>query len=497
VRGPEGGARYSRLLRATRVQRHGPDRRRTPRVAGWFDASFRRRCYDGGATMVDFVAQRALGRECRPWQGLMLALALGGSAACEESPRSDALRQQTPEPSPNASLQPAKLTAQHELMSTERPEASTSHDDADAARAGSSPAAGPPRPWREDEALPGDSLGPRETAGATLSAQFVWFDVPGPPPVPELDAGVVRSLAQRTALKLEVDLAPAGRMRMAFLSPGFPVPERTELRTRRDAFGHLLLWPDGESYRVLPPGTLRALLGEGRADRMALVAAQPLTQGTGTWLKLTTLRSRLIGPLAELTLEQSEIAGLSSGGELLCRMLVEIAGIQPAAAGCEPELVPVRAEYQWRQGGRFAFHVISITRRHELPLSRLLVPPPGTVFRPHEYPRSATRLTVGEDLLRRLRSKDDRAPPGSAKPGAPAQGLVAINHSPLLLAMLVDGVAVAWIPPGTEVVLPSLRAGRYAVAWRDFWGTKTHSLGVLQLPGRVVEGSVGDAGAPS
>jgi hypothetical protein len=426
----------------------------------------------------------------------MLTVALVAMSACEESAAPDALRQRTQEKSPNASLQPAKLTAQRELLSTERPEASTASEDADAgARVGTSPDAGPPRPWREDEPLPDDALGARETAGATLSAQFVWFDVPGPPPVPELDPIALRNLAQRTALKVGIDLLLAGRMRVAFASAGFPVPERTELRSRRDALGHVLLWPDGESYRVLPPGTLLALLGEGRADRMALVAAQPQTQSNGSWLKLTTVRSRLTGPLAELLLEQSEIAGISSGGELLCRMLVELAGIQPAAAGCEPELVPVRAEYQWRQGGRFGFQVLSITRRYDMALDRLLVPPTGCVFRPHEYPRRSAAQTVGEELLRRLRSKDAPAPSG-VRPGAPAQGLVASNHSPLLLALLVDGIPVAWIPPSAEVALPSLRTGRYAVAWRDFWGTRTHSLGVLQLPGHAVEGAVGDAGAP-
>jgi hypothetical protein len=428
---------------------------------------------------------------------LVLTAALGATSACEESATSDALRPQAQEKSPNASLQPAKLTAQSELVSTERPEASAAYEDADAgAHVGGNPVAGPPRPWREDEPLPDDALGPRETAGATLSAQFVWYDVPGPPPVPELDPGALKNLAQRTALKLEIDLLLAGRMRVALMSAGFPLPELTELRARRDAFGHLLLWPDGESYRVLPPGTLRALLGEGRADRMALVAAQPQTQGSGSWLKLATVRSRLLGPLAELVLEQSEIAGVNSGGELLCRMLVELAGIQPAAAGCEPELVPVRAEYQWRQGGRFAFQVLSITRRHDIALGKLLVPPTGSVFRPHEYPRRSTARTLDEDLLRRVRSRDAPPPSSSVRSGTPAQGLVASNQSSLMLAMVVDGIPVAWVPPGGEVALPSLRAGRYAVAWRDFWGTKTHSLGVLQLPARTVEGTVGDAGAP-
>lgn len=431
------------------------------------------------------------------WQlAWMMASALVASSACDESTASDALRQQAQEKSPNASLQPAKLTAQRELLSEEEPEASGGYEEADAGvRVGSNPAAGPPRPWREDEALPDDTLGIRETSGAALSAQFVWFDVPGPPPVPELDPVAVRGLAQRTAFKVEIDLLLAGRLRVAFLSPGFPVPELTELRARRDAFGHVLLWPDGKSYRVLPPGTLRALLGEGRADSMALVGAQPQPQGGGSWLKLTTVRSRLAGPLAELMLEQSEIAGLSSGGELLCRLLVELAGIQPAAAGCEAELLPVRAEYRWRQGGRFAFQVLSITRRHDMALSRLLVPPTGCVFRPHDYPRRATAQTLGEEPLRHLRSKD-ALPPGGVRTGAPAQGLVAANQSPLLLALLVDGIPVAWLPPSSEVGLRSLRPGRYAVGWRNFWGTRTHSLGVLQLPGRAVEGVVGDAGAP-
>lgn len=446
--------------------------------------------------MVRLATRKRLDRTARFMLAVSAVISLGASAACEESAGLDAPAQK-PVPSPNASLQPARLSAQRELMRTERPEASAGYDDVDATtRAGVTSTAGPPRAWREDEALPLDALGPRETAGATLTAQFVGFDVPGPPAVPELDPSALKSLAQRTALKVEIDIAPVGRMRLAFMSPGFTVPERTELRARRDALGHVLLWPDGENYRVLPPGTVRALLGEGRADRLALIPAQPQTQGNGTWIRLTTLRSRLVGPLGELSLEQSEIPGLGSGGELLCRLLVELVGIQPAAAGCESELIPVRAEFQWREAGRFAFHVLSIARRHELPLSRLLVPPTGAAFKPHDYPRLAGRLTVAEDALHRLRSKDDPAPPGNVKPGAPAQGLVAANHSPLLLGLVIDGLPVAWVPPGREVAISSLRAGRYAVAWRNFWGTKTHSLGVLQLPARAVEGPYGDAGAP-
>ena len=40
----------------------------------------------------------------------------------------------------------------------------------------------------------------------------------------------------------------------------FPLPLGTELRARQDRYGHLLVWKGGTEYRVLPPGTLRAML---------------------------------------------------------------------------------------------------------------------------------------------------------------------------------------------------------------------------------------------
>jgi hypothetical protein len=186
---------------------------------------------------------------------------------------------------------------------------------------------------------------------------------------------------------------------------------------------------------------------------------------------------------------------MTSGGDLLCRLLVELAGIRPEAAGCEPEFVPLRAEYQWHDGGRFAFGV-SAARRHEIPVEDLLTPPPNAVFSPHEYPRAAQRFILPEAKIRSLRTTDSVAPASPASKAAPPQGLLAVNRSTQVEVLMVDRVPITWVVPGGEQLIASLRPGRYSISWRDFWGTRVGPSTVVQVPARVVDGVEADAGAP-
>ena len=418
-------------------------------------------------------------------------LVWGMCAGCDVRDDRERAKPQPPEPSPNASLQPARLT-EHDLGNTDHRDAEAPEAEAPGAlRAGTSSPVSQPRPWREDNPPDADSLLPRDTAGATLKGQFVWFDVPPPAAVPEADGAAVKQLAEQTTLRVTIDLAAVGRMRLELQSPAFVVAPHTELRSRRESFGHLLVWPGQDSYRVLPVGTLWAVLAERRADVMPLVSADLEPQGEGSWIGLATVRSRLMGPLGELRIEQAEVSDLSSGGELLCRLLVELVGAHPATAGCDSGLVPLRADYHWHEGGRFAFNVWSIIRHHELELGRLLVPPPGSTFRAQGYPRPEQPLIVSAAGLGRIRSKDVAAPPAEAK-SAPIKGLVAVNHSFLMKAVLVDGIPIAWLLPGAELDIPVLRPGKYSVGFRDFWGTHVRPPSLVHLPARVVDGTASD-----
>ena len=82
----------------------------------------------------------------------------------------------------------------------------------------------------------------------------------------------VKRIIAEGSRKIVIDLA-GGRMRLAFASRTFTLPAGSELHARDDLYGSALLWPNRTSYTVLPPGALRSVLSEQRADVVPLVRA--------------------------------------------------------------------------------------------------------------------------------------------------------------------------------------------------------------------------------
>src|SRR5204863_6130740 len=131
-----------------------------------------------------------------------------------------------------------------------------------------------------------------------------------------------------------------------------------------DFLGHLLVWPGGAQYRVLPPGAVRTLLGERRVDAVPLVRPQTSPKGEGARrVGFATKKIDLSTRTGKLFLEQAKIAGAGEGGLLLCRFLTEIVAIDPVFAPCESEEVPLRAFYTWPEGGSIAFEVTSVAEK--------------------------------------------------------------------------------------------------------------------------------------
>ena len=107
--------------------------------------------------------------------------------------------------------------------------------------------------------------GTRELSGYALQAIVRTGEGPGPTRTPELNAGAVETARRKTEARITLTLSQ-GRARFV-LSGGFVLPQGTEPSGRgQDSFGHILLLPGEDSYRVVPPGALRALLGERRLD---------------------------------------------------------------------------------------------------------------------------------------------------------------------------------------------------------------------------------------
>jgi hypothetical protein len=405
---------------------------------------------------------------------LVVALA---SLACESRPVSPADAGPT-EPSPNASILPAPLATGLEQAQPGPRDAGVADADAEA-----EPVA--PEWQREDRALPEDVWEPHDLSGLVLSARFRWPDVGSPPRLPELNSDALGRLADKTRFDVTVELGAVGRMRFALASTTFALPEGTELRARTEAFGHALVWPNQRRYAVIQPGALRAVLNEHRADAEPLTHAKSTTSGEGQALGYATEKSRFTTSFGRLDLEQARVPGSGVGGALLCRFVLEMAGIHPDAPACGAELVPVRAEFAWASNGRLAFEVTSIQRSTALEPAALAFPPRDAEHRVGELPEPPGALFVGRAELRSLRNKPVLSA-DARDAGAPKEGLRAVNGGDHTSYLLVDGIPLARLGPRSGDVLLDLVPGSYVVQARDFLATEVIVPGVLSVPARFV-----------
>jgi hypothetical protein len=393
------------------------------------------------------------------------------------------------EPSPNASIKPAPLAAGTELEPRFKGDMQSSAGGVTSRSLFADAAEGPPRPFREDELLQRDELGARDGSGVTLQAQWRWSDLPAPAG-PDVDGEGIKEARQKTAFNVSLDLAAAGRLRMTLGSPSFPLAYNTELRARADRFGHVLVWPNGSAYRILRPGSLRALFAERRADVAPLVEPKLRDAGTGTLLGVTTHKTEASTELGQVMLEQGHVPGVGASGELVCRMLLEFIAAVPSSTACSEQLLPLRAEFRWSERGRVSFDVTSIIKRADLPVGQLYVPPLAAQFKPGELPPESSGVFLRRQDLARFRTRD--APLVLATDErTPGEGLMAVNRTDALFYLVLDGVPVAWVRPHSEKYVIGLRPGRYAALWRDFLGTEPEVRRNVDVPARMVVGREG------
>jgi hypothetical protein len=423
----------------------------------------------------------------------LLAFWLGCLGGCNNKERT--APKEKIEPSPNASILPAPLAPGSELLPRPLQNEGRVGIPADSAGRLILQDAGPPpaRSLREDEVLPRDTLSSKDMVGATLDAAFRWFDVPGPPPGAPVVNEALKRAREKTDLKLSIDLLAAGRMRILLSSVAFALPLNSELRARADRYGHVLVWPDGAAYRLVTPGALRAMLAERRADVTALVAAKSRDLVRGNLLGLPTTRTELVTRTGTVVIEQTEFGGLGGSGTLLCRALVELVAAEPMTRACELGRLPLRAEYRWPNGGRLEFEVKAITRRQDLAVGSLFVPPAWGVFKIGELPPQADGVLLTRDDLAGLRSRSV-APTKDGPPGTPGEGFTAVNTADSMAYVLIDGVPVSWVRPHSEQYIIGPKPGVYTVSWRDFLGVDVGPPKPVELPARVVLGAENDAG---
>ncbi|HEX5098459.1 MAG TPA: hypothetical protein VFV94_03125 [Polyangiaceae bacterium] len=411
----------------------------------------------------------------RPQLRALVATLTLGLAACES--RAVPADAGPSEPSPNASILPAPLAT--------GPDTVRAAPDAGPTDGGVDAEVPPPSPAREDEALPTDLEELHDPSGLTLRARFRWPDVGAAGRLPEANLEALERARQASSFELDIVAAADGRLRVALPSSRFVLASGSELRARSDRYGHVLLWPDRNRYVVIQAGALRAVLNERRADVVPLAHVTGTSRGAGQALGYATERAQFTSSLGKVALEQAQVTGAGLGGALLCRLVLELGGVHPDSPACGPDLVPVRAEYTWSEGGAVVFETTALERTSVVDQSMLRTPPEGAEHRIGELPLPPTALLLERAQLRSLRLR-----PASVRPNkdAPKEGLLLVNGDDVLRYALVDSVPVARLEPHGTGLLVDLVAGTYAVGARTFLGDEITPSATLTVPGRLVTG---------
>jgi len=348
--------------------------------------------------------------------------------------------------------------------------------------------AGPPAPpLRPDQPMTADALPARDLSGYTMAATLHAVDLPPPPRGAEYPGPAVELARKKTEPRLTLDLG-ASRLRMAIASHGFVLPIGTELRGRVDRYGHVVLTPDGASYRIASSGALRALIGERRFDVAPLSPADVNGAGEGARrLGYHTRKVDVVNRAARATFEIARVADAGDSGALVCRVLLDMMNAPTSTPLCGLDEVPMFAELRWTTRGALVFNAITIVRRLDLSASALLTPPATATFVTGPLPGQGSEILLTGPELHALRTGEH--PPE----GRPA--LTLFNSSDVMQFAWLDGIPVAWVAPGSRLEIPSLAKGRGAVEWRTFLGDVVDPPRPVTLPGLSEPGGT-DASAP-
>ncbi len=342
-------------------------------------------------------------------------------------------------------------------------------------------------PLARDQPLANDPLPSQSVGGVTLVGEFAWAEVPSAPKGAKAAASGLEAGKALTALTCNVELAKEGRMRLELASRAFPLPMRTEVRSRVDKLGHALVWPQALGYRVLPVGTLRRTLDERRVEPIALEPGVVATErGGGKRLGYTLTRRSVRTALGTVRLELAQVAEAGEGALLLCRALVELAGVEPRSPACAPGELVLAADYAWAAGGKLSFSASSVTQRADLAPGGFLVPPPGAAFQREALPGGMGDAFLTRDELAAFRAGPEPGLGPVTDASAPGEGVVLQSRAARPLYALLDGVPVALVPPGGEVYLVGTTRATYGVSFRSFLGDEVHAARAVALPARVV-----------
>jgi len=188
---------------------------------------------------------------------------------------------------------------------------------------------------------------------------------------------------------------------------------------------------------------------------------------------------------------QAKVINVGTGGPLLCRILLELVGANPDSAVCEESRLPVRASFEWNGGGKLTFQVSSLLIRPDFHPSAFTIPPTTAELTDTGIPLNPNRAILTDEQLKAFRTRAispaTRTDPQSH--GAPSEGVIAVNQSDTLQAIVIEGVPVAWIPPHNELHIAGPRHGKYKGQWQSFLGTTEQEPFEFIAPARITNGN--------
>jgi len=366
---------------------------------------------------------------------------------------------------------------------------------------------------RPDEPAPAEAI-PNKDAGHETTLREAAKDAPAvysllfslrssdaapPPKGLELSPSGLEAARKKSDPSLTIDLTP-GHAR-ASLHEGFVLAEGTELRVRADRFGYVVLSADGDTYRIGPTGSLRAILGEGLFDAAPSSPAEVSLRGEGARrLARATRRVEVTTRAAKASFELAHVVDAGDGGALVCRMLLDLMSANPSTAVCGDGDVPLHVELRWsaqpahpaqsaraRISGVSVFDAVSLVRRTDLPPASLLAPPPGAAFVATGEPVRGSHLFLARADLAALRIATD--PPatgaGASAHAEPVAVLSLHNSSDELRYVWLDGVSLAWLAPGGRLDVSGVPHTRATVQWRTFLGDAIDAAETVTLPALV------------
>jgi hypothetical protein len=224
-----------------------------------------------------------------------------------------------------------------------------------------------------------------------------------------------------------------------------------------------------------------------------LSPADVTTPGDGARrLNLRTRRVDVSTRAAKATLELAAFQNAGEGGELVCRMLLDLVGAPPTTVACAYDEIPLHADLRWTTEGALVFDVTSITPSTHLPVQELAAPPPAATFLAEPFPSSPGEVLLPKAELTAFRTAAVEVAPAAgardAQAPPPDAGLLLVNASDELRVAWLDGVPVAWVAPGARVPLAALLHGRYLLQWRTFLGDAWDPPESVTVPGVSVIG---------